>query len=190
MIPENILDFWFGKVDSPEYGKPRREWFQKDPVFDDRIRSNFLPLYRQAATGALDSWKNDPLSCLALIITLDQFSRNLFRGKPEAFATDELALSHAKHAVERRFDRSLLPVQRWFIYLPFEHSENIEEQRRGIELWKSLADDPDSAEPIDYAYRHLAVIDRFGRFPHRNSILGRMTTPEEEEFLQQPGSSF
>jgi uncharacterized protein (DUF924 family) len=190
MTPETILDFWFGTPDAPEYGRERKEWFVKDPAFDERIRSLFLPHYRQAAAGELENWQEQPLSCLALIITLDQFPRNLFRGTSSAFASDRLALQYAEQAVERGFDRSLLPVQRWFIYLPFEHSEDIEVQRKSLQLWETLRDDPGSAGPIDYARRHYEVIARFGRFPHRNAILGRKSTPDEEEFLRQPGSSF
>jgi uncharacterized protein (DUF924 family) len=190
MTPDTILDFWFGTPDSPEYGRERKEWFLKDAQFDEQIRSRFLSHYRQAAAGELDAWQTSPLGCLALIITLDQFPRNLFRGKPESFATDQQALALAEWAVEREFDRSLLSVQRWFIYLPFEHSEDIAVQRRSLELWEGLRDDPGSIGAIDYARRHYEVIARFERFPHRNAILGRQNTLEEEEFLQQPGSSF
>jgi uncharacterized protein (DUF924 family) len=190
MNPETILDFWFRKKDSPEYGKSRPEWFIKNSVFDDQIRSLFLTVYQQAARGELDFWRENPLSCLALIITLDQFPRNLFRGESKAFATDKQALCLAQYAVSQGFDQVLFPVQRWFIYLPFEHSESLEIQHRGIKLWSSLADDPDSMSAVNYAYQHLKVIERFGRFPHRNPILGRVNTAEETEFLQQPGSSF
>jgi uncharacterized protein (DUF924 family) len=190
MTPETIIDFWFGKKDSLEYGKSRPEWFKKDRDFDDKIRSLFLPIYQQAARGKLDFWREKSLSCLALIITLDQFPRNLFRDESRAFATDKQALLQAEYAVSQGFDRVLLPVQRWFIYLPFEHNESEEIQHRGIKLWSSLADDPNSISAINYAYQHLAVIERFGRFPHRNQILGRVNTAEEEEFLQQLGSSF
>jgi uncharacterized protein (DUF924 family) len=190
MTPENILDFWFGKKDSPDYGKSRLEWFKKDSAFDNEIRSLFFSTYQKAATGELDFWQEKPLSCLALIITLDQFPRNLFRGERSAFATDKKALYHAEYAVLQGFDRVLLPIQIWFIYLPFEHSESLEIQRRGIELWSSLSDDVGSISAIEYAYKHLEVIERFGRFPHRNQILGRVNTVEEEEFLKQPGSSF
>ena len=187
---QQILDFWFGKPDSPNYGKPRREWFIKSEEFDREITVRFLSYYPQAATGKLDSWQNQPLGCLALIILLDQFPRNMFRKQPQAFATDAQALKFAKYAVTQEFDQQLLPVQRWFIYLPFEHSENLADQHRAVELFSSLKDDPDSASSIEYAHRHLQVIERFGRFPHRNTILGRPSTAEEQEFLQQPGSSF
>lgn len=187
---EEVLDFWFGKPNDEDCGKPRKAWFIKNPEFDEEVRSRFLSTYYQAAAGELDHWKELPRSCLALIILLDQCPRNLFRGQPQAFATDSKALSIAQHAVSQGFDKKLLPVQRWFIYLPFEHSENLEHQRYCTELFSTLKDDPDSSDTIDYAYRHMEVIERFGRFPHRNKILGRESTPEEEEFLKQPGSSF
>lgn len=185
-----ILDFWFGKPDEADYGKPRKVWFIKNPEFDQEVRSRFLKDYQQAATGELDDWKTSPHGCLALIILLDQFPRNMFRGQPQAFATDPQALAYAQHAVAQGFDKQLLPIQRQFIYLPFEHSENLEHQHQCIELFSMLKDHPECSSCVDYAHRHHKVIERFGRFPHRNKILGRETTPEEAEFLKQPGSSF
>ena len=185
-----ILDFWFGKPDEADYGKPRKVWFTKNPEFDQEVRSRFLIDYQQAAAGHLDDWKASPLGCLALIILLDQFPRNMFRGQPQTFATDPQALAYAQHTVAQGFDRELLPIQRCFVYLPFEHSENLAHQRQAIELFSTLKDYPECASGVDYAHRHLKVIERFGRFPHRNEILGRETTPEEAEFLKQPGSSF
>jgi uncharacterized protein (DUF924 family) len=187
---DEILEFWFGKPDQPEYGKNRKVWFTKNPKFDQEVRSRFLSVYQQAAAGQLDDWKTSPLGCLALIILLDQFPRNMFRGQPQAFATDSQALAYAQHAVAQGFDKLLLPIQRGFVYMPFEHSENLEHQRQCVELFSALKDNPECASGVDYAHRHLKVIDRFGRFPHRNEILGRETTAEEAEFLQQPGSSF
>ncbi len=185
-----ILDFWFGKPDEADYGKPRKVWFTKNPEFDQEVRSRFLIDYQQAAAGHLDDWKASPLGCLALIILLDQFPRNMFRGQPQTFATDPQALAYAQHTVAQGFDKELLPIQRGFVYLPFEHSENLAHQRQAIELFSTLKDYPECASGVDYAHRHLKVIERFGRFPHRNKILGRETTPEEAEFLKQPGSSF
>jgi uncharacterized protein (DUF924 family) len=190
MTKDKILAFWFGEPDDPEYGKPRQAWFTKNAAFDEEVRSRFLDEYQQAATGQLNHWQESPYSCLALILLLDQFPRNMFRGQPQAFATDSHALALAQYAVSQGFDQQLLPVQRWFIYMPFEHSENLAHQRRCVELFSTLKNDPDSASTIDYAYRHLQVIERFGRFPHRNPILGRESTPEEVAFLKQPGSSF
>lgn len=187
---DRVLTFWFGQSDSPNYGKPKKEWFTKDAAFDEEVRSRFFSDYELAVSGKLDSWQKSPESCLALIILLDQFPRNLFRGKPEAFATDSKALTAAQYAVDNKFDSTFLPVQRWFIYLPFEHSENLEDQRKAVELFHQLSGDADSKSPIDYAIRHLEIIEKFGRFPHRNQILGRETTPEEAEFIKQPGSGF
>jgi uncharacterized protein (DUF924 family) len=185
-----ILEFWFGNPQAVDYGKPRSVWFQKDDNFDQLLRDHFLFLYEQAAAGLLESWKEDDQSCLALIILLDQLPRNLFRNTLKAFATDPQALATAKYALAHGYNQALLPVQRWFIYLPFEHSELKEEQARSLQLWEQLRGDPDSISAIDYAHRHAEVIQRFGRFPHRNSILGRLSTLEEIEFLKQPGSSF
>jgi uncharacterized protein (DUF924 family) len=186
----NIPEIRFGKPNSPEFGKSQKKWFEKNLDFDSEVRSRFLPQYELAVSGQLDDWQDSPQECLALIITLDQFSRNMFRGTPQAFATDSKAVIAADRAVTNKFDRELLPVQRWFIYLPFEHSENIEHQHKSVELFSQLGGEPDSEMVIDYAKRHLAVIDRFGRFPHRNQILDRETTAEEAEFLKQPGSGF
>ena len=185
-----ILEFWFGKPDDEDYGKYHKAWFIKNLEFDKEVRSRFLQVYQQAAAGELDNSKTSSQSCLALIILLDQFPRNMFRGQPQTFATDSLALAYARYAVDRGFDKELLPIQRQFIYLPFEHSENLGDQHQCIELFSTLKDYPECASGVDYAYRHFQVIERFGRFPHRNQILGRESTPEEAEFLQQPGSSF
>ncbi|HIK07277.1 MAG TPA: DUF924 domain-containing protein [Trichormus sp. M33_DOE_039] len=185
-----ILDFWFGHPHEPDYGKPKSFWFTQQPEFDEKLKHRFLQDYQQAAAGYLDDWLNLPKTCLALIILLDQFPRNMFRGTPEAFATDWEALSAAQHAVAQGFDNEFLPVQRWFIYLPFEHSENLANQQQSVKLFQQLNDDPDSAIAIESALRHLEIIERFGRFPHRNTILGRASTQVEEDFLKQPGASF
>ncbi|MBD2039169.1 DUF924 family protein [Microcoleus sp. FACHB-672] len=185
-----ILNFWFGYPEDAEYGNTRNVWYTKNPAFDEEIRSRFFTEYELAAAGKYDSWQEVPQSCLALIIVLDQFPRNMFRGQPQAFATDYKALAAAQYAVDHKFDQQLLPVQRQFIYLPFEHSENLEHQRRCVELFQQLKDSPDSALSLDYAIRHLKIIEQFGRFPHRNEILGRESTAEEVEFLKQAGSSF
>ena len=190
MPAQEILDFWFGKSNSPEFGKSQKKWFEKNVDFDSEVRSRFLSQYELAVSGQLDSWQDSAQECLALIIILDQFSRNMFRGTSQAFATDSKALIAADRAVKNKFDRSLLAVQRWFLYLPFEHSENIEHQQKSVELFSQLGGDSENEMVIDYARRHLEIIERFGRFPHRNQILGRETTPEEAEFLKQPGSGF
>lgn len=185
-----VLDFWFGPAGSREYGRPREAWFRKSEAFDDAIRARFLDLYRQAADGHLQPWQAAPDSLLALIVVLDQFPRNLFRGTSRAFSTDAQAVAAAQLAVSQGWDRLLLPVQRWFVYLPFEHAEDPSLQQRCLDLFEGLRDDPDSAGSIDFARRHFEIIARFGRFPHRNAVLGRASTPEEVEFLRQPGSSF
>ena len=188
-FPE-VLDFWFGEVGSPEHGKPRQVWFNKSDTFDDAIRTRFLDLHLRAADGQLSQWTDRSDSLLALIVVLDQFPRNLYRGTGRSFATDTQALAAAQLALDRGFDRMLLPVQRWFVYLPFEHAENLALQRRSLQLFESLRSDPGSAGSVDYARRHFEIIARFGRFPHRNAILGRASTAEEIEFLRQPGSGF
>lgn len=187
---QDVLDFWFGQETDPEYGTVRSQWFTKNPDFDDQMRSLFLPHYQQAASGKLEIWQDQPHSCLALIILLDQFPRNAFRETPQAFATDPLALAATNFALDRRFDQDLLPVQRWFIYLPLEHDENLANQERSVQLFLALKDDPHSGDTYNYALRHRDIIAKFGRFPHRNAILGRQSIPAEIEFLQQPGSSF
>jgi len=189
-LVDEILDFWFGQPDEADYGKQRSFWFTKKPEFDQEVRTRFLTYYEQAVAGKLDPWKNSPRSCLALIVLLDQFPRNMFRGTAQAFASDPQALSAAQGAVANGYDQELLMVQRCFVYLPFEHSENLAHQRQSVKLFATLSDDPDNDAVLDYAIRHYWVIHRFGRFPHRNKILGRATTPEEAEFLKQPGSSF
>lgn len=187
---QDVLHFWFGTPDSPDYGQPRKAWFVKDPEFDARVRSQFLRTYERAAAGECDDWQRQPHSCLALLVVLDQFPRNLFRGTPRAFATDDRALEIAERAIAQNFDAMVLPVQRWFVYLPLEHCEDIDRQNHAVAKFETLRDDPDSASAIDYARRHRQVIEQFGRFPHRNDILGRDSTPEEQAFLQQPGSRF
>ena len=190
---EEVLNFWFGAPTEPgsEYGQQRKEWFVKNPDFDRQIRTRFLSLYEQAATGHLNHWREDPRSCLALILLLDQFSRNMFRGTPQAFATDPQALAAAQLAIARQYRQQLIPVEEMFLYLPLEHSENLEHQQQCVDQFQRLqVDHPEFDSVLDYAIRHKAVIERFGRFPHRNAILGRESTPEELTFLQQPGSSF
>ncbi len=188
-LPE-VLAFWFGSPDSPELGRPRKCWFEKSAAFDAEVRARFLGLYERAAAGDLGLWQCTPLSALALAVVLDQFPRNMFRGEARAFAADTLALRVGRGIVELGFDAVLRPVERWFAYLPFEHAEDLAVQRRSLALFGALAQDRESAGTADYALRHHDIIARFGRFPHRNAILGRESTPEEVEFLGQPGSSF
>jgi uncharacterized protein (DUF924 family) len=186
---EEVLDFWFGREGEPGYGEFREAWFRKDPEFDRTVRERFQDLHEAAARGDLDAWRDDAHSCLALVILLDQFPRNMFRGDPRSYATDRKAQVIAEYAVDRALDRELPAFQRMFIYMPFMHSEDLEHQRRSVELFRVLGGDEDG-DSSHYAVRHMEIIERFGRFPHRNEVLGRRTTPEEAEFLTQPGSSF
>jgi uncharacterized protein (DUF924 family) len=188
--PEEILDFWFGREGEEGYGEFREAWFLKDPSFDREVRNRFEAVYEEAAAGALEAWKEEARSCLALIVVLDQFPRNMFRGDARTYAADGLALAMARHAVEQAYDRELPPFQRLFVYLPFEHSENLDDQRLSVELFRKLAEETGSEDLLVYAVRHFEIVDRFGRFPHRNEIVGRRTTPEEAEFLSGPDSSF
>ena len=183
-----VLLFWFGPAS--ERGKPQKHWFVKDAAFDREVRGRFLPLYGEAAAGKLAHLKETAADCLALIVLLDQFPRNMFRGTARAFATDAVALETARHAVARGFDCALLPVERLFVYLPFEHSEDLADQQRACDLTKPLDLTAPELEAHRYALAHRDIIRRFGRFPHRNAILGRASTPEELEFLKGPGSSF
>jgi uncharacterized protein (DUF924 family) len=185
---EEVLDFWFGREGEPGYGEFREVWFMKDPEFDRQVRDRFESVYEAAATGRLDDWKEEARSSLALVILLDQFPRNMFRGDPKSYATDRKAQQTAEDAVDRAFDRELPAFQRMFLYMPLMHSEDLGHQRRSVELFRGLGGEGDS--PYHYAVRHKEIIERFGRFPHRNEILGRRTTPEEAEFLTQPDSSF
>jgi uncharacterized protein (DUF924 family) len=191
----DILDFWFMPAGHPEHGRLRKIWFMKDATFDAEIRARFLGDHELAAAGGCDAWAETPEGALALLILLDQVPRNLFRGEPRAFASDAKARIIAHQAIAAGHDQRLPPVQRMFVYLPFEHSEDVADQQRVVALFESLPVTPEFPleardEIIDYGRRHLAIIERFGRFPHRNAALGRATTPEERAFLEQPGSSF
>ena len=189
--PEAIYDFWFGGLGFSEFGQSRKAWFMKDPMFDVEIRRRFLVTLECAERGELQYWRDDPKHCLSLIILLDQFPRNMFRDTPRAFATDAIALDTARFVIERSYDQTVVSVERVFFYLPFEHSESLKDQARCVALVQALVDsDPSRADLLDYAKRHHDVIARFGRFPHRNRILGRASTQAEIEFLKQPGSSF
>jgi uncharacterized protein (DUF924 family) len=185
-----VLDFWFGQEGDPEYGRFRDEWFRKDPVFDARVTEQFADLYEEAAAGDLDGWREDAESCLALVIVLDQFPRNMFRGDGRTHAEDDRALGASRYAIEHALDRELPDFKRMFLYMPFMHSENVESQRRSVELFERLAGEDGAPDVVSYAVAHRDIVERFGRFPHRNEILGRETTPEEAVFLTTEGSSF
>jgi len=173
------LKFWFEQIEPDQ-------WFKKDPAFDASIRERFLDLHEILVSRDDGALLADPQTALAAVIVLDQMSRNMFRGTPRAFATDPQAFRVARSAVDRGFDAGLTKDQRQFLYLPFEHSEDREMQARSVALMTSLGD-PELAK---WAEAHKAIIDRFGRFPHRNDVLGRPSIPEEVEFLKQPDSSF
>ena len=183
-----LLRFWFGEGE--EYGSPRSFWFEKSEEVDREIRERFSEDHERAASGELEDWKSGPRECLALILLLDQVPRNIFREDARSYATDALAREAARHAIESGFDSELENVERWFVYLPFEHSEDMEDQRRSVELFEAMGGDGEDVDVAHYARRHLEIVERFGRFPHRNRVLGRESTPEEAEFLEEPGSSF
>ncbi|HHP7246144.1 MAG TPA: DUF924 family protein [Elainellaceae cyanobacterium] len=189
----DVLEFWFGDPSSKdaEYEQRRKLWFGKQETVDQEIRERFGATYDRATSGQLDAWEKSPDGCLALVIVLDQFPRNMFRGDPKAFATDAKALAVSQWAIAQHFDQAIAAIRRFFLYVPFEHSEQLTHQNQSVEYFAQLINDaPELADTYSYAIRHRQVIERFGRFPHRNSILGRNSTPEEREFLKQPGSSF
>ena len=164
-----------------------KRWFAKDDAFDQAIRDGFEALHMQASRGELASWAETAEGALALLILVDQFPRNLYRGSAHAFATDPLALATAQHAVARGYDQQVAPELRPFFYLPFEHSERIEVQDRSIELCEAHRDATGDEFTLKWAHIHRDIIARFGRFPHRNRPLGRVTTPEEQAFLDGGG---
>jgi uncharacterized protein (DUF924 family) len=169
--PEEIFLFW--KDAGPD------KWFTSDPAFDVEVRARFMETYEAGLRGELDGWERSAYGAFALVILLDQFPRNMFRASSRAFATDALALSISQHALAAGWDRQLTQQQRLFLYMPFQHSENRAVQARSIELFTQLG----LADNLDYARRHKDIVDRFGRFPHRNAVLGRQPTTEELEFV-------
>jgi len=188
--PREVVDFWFGSVNGDEPQSPRAQWFSKDVAFDDQIRSRFGPTIEAALAGELERWLETPEGALAYLLVLDQFTRNAYRATPAAFAGDARALAAARHIVAQLWDLGMAPVKRWFCYLPFEHSERLDDQRESVRLFATLRDDPVAGGAYEWAVRHRDVIERFGRFPRRNAILGRESTAEGIAFLQQPGSHF
>jgi len=190
MSPDDVLDFWFGRPGESGYGEFREAWFSKDEAFDEEVRGRFGDLYEEAAAGGLDGWMGEARGCLALVIVLDQFPRNMFRGDGKTHAADGKALEAARYAVEHALDQELPSFQRHFVYMPFMHSENAEDQRLSVDLFELLAQQPEGPDLTEYARGHAEIVGRFGRFPHRNEILRRETTSEEAAFLEGPGSSF
>ncbi len=179
MTASDVVAFWVAAGPG--------KWFAKDDAFDDAIRSHFEPLHMQASHGALSDWAETPEGALALLILLDQFPRNLYRSSAHAFATDPLAYAVARRAVEQHFHHKVAPELRPFFFLPFEHAERIEDQDRAIVLCEAHRDATGDAGTLKWAHLHRDIIVRFGRFPHRNRCLGRITTPEEQAFLDGGG---
>lgn len=184
-VIDAILTFWFGCSNAEHYGQDRPAWFTKDPAFDAEIKNRFERVIEAAARGQLDMMAQSPEGTVALVVVLDQFPRNVYRDVARAFEYDAQALRIAKQALEQGFDQQVIAVMRKFLYLPFEHSENLADQERALDLFATLDE-----QALDWAQKHHAIIARFGRFPHRNGVLGRINTPEEKVFLTQPGSSF
>jgi uncharacterized protein (DUF924 family) len=174
-----ILKFWFEEIEPAK-------WWAKDDAFDQLIRERFGAIHAQAARCELFEWRQDARGRLAEVIVLDQFSRNMFRGSPLAFASDPLALALAQEAIAARADAALSPVERSFLYLPFMHSESLAIHAVALALYRSNGIQGN----LDFEIKHKQIIERFGRYPHRNAILGRQSTHEELEFLKQPGSGF
>ncbi|MBN3792446.1 DUF924 family protein [Burkholderia sp. Ac-20353] len=186
-----VLDFWFGTPGSAEFGVARKMWFNGGAALDTVLRERYGALLDAACDGACDHWAASPLGTLALIVVLDQFSRNIHRGTPRAFAADPKALELARRLVAAGRDAGLPSGHhRAFAYLPFEHDESPDSQREAVRLCDGIREEAGCAGYHDFALRHAAVIERFGRFPHRNAILGRASTDEEAAFLREPGSSF
>ena len=173
--PAEVLAFW--RAAGPD------KWFEQDAAFDADIRARFRDLYEAAAAGRLASWENDPEGALALVIVLDQFPRNMFRGDPRTYAADPLARAAAQRAIARGFDRHYVPPEERFFYLPFMHAEDLVDQERCLALCRAAED----AEGVKHAEIHADIIRRFGRFPHRNRVLGRVTSPDERAFLDAGG---
>lgn len=198
IAPRDILDFWFGPGGNAREIAARQSplWFGKSAVNDQRVNARFSDTLVTAAAGRLDGWAATPHGRLALIIVLDQFPHHIHRGGAKSFATDPQALAHALAALESGEDVQLSPIERVFLYLPIEHAESVEMQDLSVALYGRLAAEASADERalfddfLKYAHAHRDVIVRFGRYPHRNKLLGRPSTPEEIEFLKQPGSRF
>lgn len=195
---KDILKFWFGELDDRGFASEAQSasWWKKDPAFDEQIRGQFLADYEAIAGGERESWLGSARPWLAYVIVLDQFSRNMFRDTPRMFEADPRALGAARSGIQSGFDRELAFDERGFCYLPFMHAESIEAQDEGIAHFERWRDELTGAArervlgSLGFAQKHRDIIARFGRFPHRNAILGRTTTASEMAFLTTPGSSF
>ena len=186
-----VLDEWFGVPGSAEFGTARKRWFKRDDAFDAHLRERFGAWIDEAARGELDHWMATPEGALALVIVLDQLPRNCRRGSPRAFACDGKAVQVARRMVASGADRRLPTAQhRAFVYLPFEHSERVDDQRESLRLQREFVRETGNQEYARHAERHAEIVERFGRFPHRNAVLGRASTDEEIAFLKEPWSSF
>lgn len=192
--PEAVLTFWFGNAEGEEPSAPtKKQWWVKSADFDARIRDAFGDLHAALRAGDAQGWPDTPRGCLARVIVFDQFSRNMFRNTPEAFATDDLALATTDAILERDLLTQLGPHEQLFALMPLMHAESRERQAQSVAQFEALCARVGGdafAQNVDFALRHKRIIDRFGRYPHRNAILGRTSTPEELAFLQEPGSSF
>jgi uncharacterized protein (DUF924 family) len=195
---EEVLRFWFGELSADGLADEAhaKRWWLHDPAFDAQVRERFAALYAAVTVGEHESWLESARGALAYVIVLDQFSRNLFRESPQAFAQDARARGAALSAIDRGFDRHLALDERGFLYMPLMHSEELAQQDRCVALFTAFRDELEGdarervAGSLDFAERHRAIVQRFGRFPHRNHALGRSSTEEELQFLKQPGSSF
>ena len=176
---KEIISFWFNEIEP-------KQWWQKSEEFDTLIENRFGTIHIQAISGELFQWRETSVGSLAEIIILDQFSRNMFRDKPESFAYDAMALTLAQVAIDKGFDKELSQIQRVFLYMPFMHSESQLIHEEAVKLFTALGIESN----LEFEYKHKTIIDRFGRYPHRNAILGRQSTEQEIEFLKQPNSSF
>jgi uncharacterized protein (DUF924 family) len=198
VTPDKIISYWFGDIadDAECAAKQAALWWQKSEKTDCDIAARFGESLEIATQGGLDDWRGEPRSLLALIILLDQFSRNIFRGTRRAFEQDAQAFDLCRIGIDAGTDRDLRPIERVFCYLPLEHAESIEAQDQCVSLYEQLRDVVEEAHRttfegyVDYANKHREVIEKFGRFPHRNTILGRDSSPEELEYLAQPGAGF
>lgn len=194
---EALLDFWFGDTSDPDKLERRHKlWFSSTKAQDRELRERFAALHEQAVRGELHAWMAEPRTALALVLLLDQLSRNLYRGTARAFANDAQALALAKESIERAYDRSLGVLERVFLYMPFEHSESLDDQHSSLELFGALM--RAAPEPLEnylksayeHAVLHCEIVERFGRFPHRNELLGRQSTASEKQYLEQGAQRF
>jgi len=197
-VQNRIIDFWFGENADPVKIEPHivKRWFMKDPGFDQEIKEKFSNEVHRASSGRYDTWEETPRGRLALILLLDQFKRNIYRGSPKAWESDEKGQEIALEGIRLRDDAKLPPSHRAFFYMPLEHAESRNLQVLSVGCFSDLVQEVPPEDRgiykqfLDYAKKHKAIIDRFGRYPHRNAVLGRMSTSQEIEFLQQPDSSF